>query len=110
MKSPSESVICRRSGMRIRWILPLIVLAGSGHPALAQSQGAFAPTSDMSSARMGHTATLLPDGKVLIAGGSAILAGWPVWASAELYDPAKGAFRMTDSMATPRAGHTATLL
>ena len=76
----------------------------------AQAQGAFAGTGHLSTERMGHTATLLTNGKVLVAGGSALLAGQPVWASAELYDPLTGAFALTNSMTTPRVGHTATSL
>ena len=57
-----------------------------------------------------HTANLLPNGKVLIAGGFAILTGWPVWASAELYDSATATFLKTGSMTTSRNSHTATLL
>jgi hypothetical protein len=77
---------------------------------MAQSSGMFSPTGDMTTERMYHTATLLPNGKVLIAGGFAILSGWPVWASSELYDPATGTFSRTGSMTTPRNSHTATLL
>ena len=50
-------------------------------------------------ARAGHTATLLPNGKVLVAGGfdsSAILS------SAEVYDPASGTWSATGSLATAR--------
>jgi hypothetical protein len=67
----------------------------------------------MRSARGSHTATLLPDGHVLIAGGGP--ASWtggtaPFLAAAELYDPKTGTFSPAGSMSTPRESHTATLL
>ncbi|MEY2504894.1 MAG: hypothetical protein QOG27_1174, partial [Verrucomicrobiota bacterium] len=61
-------------------------------------------TGSMTSARSGHTATLLPSGKVLVTGGSTERA------SAELYDPATGTWTATGSLLDDRAGHTATLL
>jgi hypothetical protein len=67
----------------------------------------FTSIGDMNEARIGHTATLLPDGKVLIAGGWGISQHHE---SAELYDPQTGQFSYTASMAAPRAGMTATLL
>jgi len=69
----------------------------------------FSSTGNMAKALLGHTATLLPNGKVLIAGGVSASLSQPT-ISAELYDPSTGRFTITGSMATPRAGHTATLL
>jgi WD40 repeat protein len=75
--------------------------------------GTFRPTGSMTNARLeGHTATLLSDGRVLIAGGSGTSSGRPslALASAELYDPKSGTFRPTGSMTIGRDSHTATLL
>jgi uncharacterized protein (TIGR03437 family) len=68
----------------------------------AQSSGTFTAVADMTVARGGHTATLLTNGKVLIAGGGT--------SSAELYDPSTGSFTATGNMITARRYHTATLL
>lgn len=68
----------------------------------------------MTDARWSHTATLLPNGKVLVAGGftnpSTSANAQPVLASAELYDPATGTWTPTGSMSTRRALHVAQLL
>lgn len=79
------------------------------------SSGSFAPTGSMAVIRGGHTATLLTNGKVLIAGGNMELGGLPFFfadgsVTAELYDPATGLFSSTGNMVTPRVGQTATLL
>ncbi len=72
---------------------------------------AFDPTGPMTAAREGHTATLLPNGRVLIAGGHDFHDGdKTIESSAEIYDPQLGTFTATGSMSAPREGHTATLL
>jgi WD40 repeat protein len=67
----------------------------------------FTPTGEMNEARSGHTATLLPNGLVLIVGGWGVNS---LLATAELYDPQLGQFRLAASLSAPRAGMTATLL
>jgi hypothetical protein len=67
----------------------------------------FTTTGSMADNRGGHTATLLPNGKVLVAGGGS--TGAPL-NSAELYDPASGTFTTTGSLYIGRTKHTATLL
>jgi len=52
-------------------------------------------TGSLNTPRYFHTATLLPDGKVLVAGG------WNLLDSAELYDPATGRWNPTGSMNVP---------
>jgi hypothetical protein len=56
----------------------------------------------MTVGRMGHTATLLPNGKVLIAGGED--PGENTLTSAEIYDPLSGTFTVTGSMTSARIG------
>jgi hypothetical protein len=58
--------------------------------------------------RSGHTATLLPDGRVLIAGGWTDAAG--TFGNAEIDDPTGRSRPVALTPMTPRAGHTATLL
>lgn len=71
------------------------------------------PTGSLTMSRAKHTATLLPNGKVLVAGGMVGTSGGlttQVTASAELYDPVSGRWSATGSLTTARWGHTATLL
>ena len=71
--------------------------------------GTFTPTGNLpSGGRALHTATLLGNGKVLIAGGFTPALG--SFASAEVYDPATNTFTATGFMAFRRSQHTSTLL
>src|ERR1700756_5580846 len=62
--------------------------------------GSLTPASPMLEPRSGHSATLLPDGKVLIAGG--MRRNQDFYKSAEIYDPATGKFQSTGEMAERR--------
>ncbi len=70
--------------------------------------GNWTTKGSLITARFTHTATLLPNGKVLVAGGDD--NNFSPLASAELYDPASGNWSATANMTTARAYHTATLL
>jgi hypothetical protein len=70
--------------------------------------GSLVPATPMLEPRSGQTATLLPDGKVLIAGG--MRRNRIFYKSAELYDPASGKFQPTGEMSIARLGHVAVLL
>src|SRR5262249_32268733 len=63
-------------------------------------------TGAMAASRTHHTATLLPSGQVLVAGGYGVIPLAPV----ELYDPATERFSTTGRMTQDRNSHTATLL
>lgn len=77
--------------------------------------GTFSYSGSLSIARTSHTATLLSDGKVLVAGGMLQLRSGGIMYqfpqnTAEIYDPATGTFANTGSMGFTRWGHTSTLL
>ncbi|HEX9082320.1 MAG TPA: putative Ig domain-containing protein, partial [Holophagaceae bacterium] len=82
--------------------------ATSGTATLTVVQGKFTHTGSLNTERSSATATLLANGKVLIAGGQD--ANLLALASAEIYDPATGIFTPTGNMAFPRYNHTATSL
>ena len=75
-------------------------------------------TNPLNTRRDSHTATLLPNGKVLVAGGAIDTEYFTSLASAELYDPTSGTWTNTGSMVTlnpyslipGRFNHAATLL
>jgi len=69
--------------------------------------GTFSTTGSLNTGRYGHSATLLNNGKVLIAGGTNSTTG--ALSSAELYDPATGTFTVTGSSSCA-CGYSATLL
>ena len=70
--------------------------------------GSWSFTGSLNNGRTLHTATLLPMGKVLVAGGNG--ANYFFLGSAELYDWVTGSWSSTGSLGTTRYGHTATLV
>ena len=94
--------------LRSAFLLLSTCVALLGAPlAIHGSPVNFVITGSLATARNGHTATLLPNGKVLVAGGG---DGGSILASAELYDPASGTWSATGSLVFARFAHTATLL
>lgn len=98
-----------------RWM----VAGGGGGALLAQTGVAttdvydpvadtFTPGPVLTTPRSMHTATLLPNGRWLLAGG--VNASNDPQPSCEVYDPTTDTFAAVASMGTPRMGHTATLL
>src|SRR5262245_14943825 len=79
--------------------------------AVAQTGGPhWTQTGHLNTPRYAHTATLLPNGKVLVAGGLGPNSCSAPTSDAELYDPATGTWSTTGSLSTARFNHTATLL
>ena len=103
----------------VRWVLSLVGLISAATlsigPLIPASAQADAPswryTGKLNDPRYFHTATLLPDGKVLVAGGTGFSGGRVNFLdSAELYEPVTGKWKGTGRLNVPRTGHTATLL
>ena len=70
--------------------------------------GTWTKTGSLNEAHYGHTATLLPNCKVLVVSD---ISAFPNLAyTTELYDPATGTWTMTTTEPVGRCGHTATLL
>jgi len=80
---------------------------------LLRAHGSYAATGPIGTPRKHHTATLLQDGTVLLAGGIPVDDATPsitVLDEAECYNPATGAFTPVGTMTQARTGHAATLL
>jgi hypothetical protein len=87
----------------------VLVTDGSGSEVYNPYTNAWRRTASMTTGRYYHTATELPSGKVLVAGGRT--SDWStLFSSAELYDPTTETWSPTGSTFVPRANHTAVLL
>ena len=91
---------CKWTASRISFYLVFVLIGLIPLEAHAQ---VFVATGRMTRGRIAHSATLLQDGRVLIAGGEPT-------GSAEIYDPDSGTFTETGAMASVRYNHSAVLL
>jgi hypothetical protein len=84
----------------------------AGSTGLTVGASSFRSAGSLNTSRTGHTATLLPNGKVLIAGGENNLSSGndTTLASCEIYDPVSQTFSLTGSLNSARTGHAAMLL
>src|SRR5689334_23379463 len=78
-------------------------------PVIPAPAGLWVNTTSMGTAREEHTATLLSNGTVLVAGGFNDLTSQYL-ETVEVYNPATGKWTPTTSLSIQRGGHTATLL
>jgi hypothetical protein len=85
-----------------------MLFAGAAFLVTACAAPRWTTSGDMGTPRKAHTATLLPNGKLLVVGGQT--TDLDSLSSAELYDPHAGTRTATTDMAVAREGHTATLL
>jgi hypothetical protein len=100
-----------RSGHQPHILLAaLLLLAFALRPSsqTKSAAGALSAGPPMLEPRSGHTATLLPDGKVLIVGG--MRRNQDFYKSSELYDPSTGKFERSGDMTLARVGQAAVLL
>jgi Galactose oxidase, central domain/Kelch motif len=80
---------------------------GSVEQRQSRQNGTVSRAGSMTTRRAAHTATSLPDGRILVAGG---FENGSSLASTEVFDPTTEAFTPATNMTVTRAGHTATLL
>ncbi len=89
-------------------LMALLLAFVPGQAAQAANNWIWKAAGALDTARSNHTATLLSNNKVLVAGGYDANNGY--LSSAELYDPGNGKWNLTGSLPSARANHTATLL
>jgi Kelch motif len=98
-----------------------VLIAGGTYASAPQSKplksaelydpatGTFTAVGNMTIGRRGHTATLLSNGRVLMAGAGEVFQGGRIVDTAELYNPETKSFEPTGNMHSSRTDHTATL-
>lgn len=107
-------------------VIALFGCGGGGGGSSTPTDGGTTPpaqklgwttTASLKTARFGHTATLLPNGKVLVVGGDSAPISEAFMPTArnyvsgvEQYDPAAKTWTTTGNLHTARMGHTSTVL
>jgi Kelch motif/Galactose oxidase, central domain len=100
--------LMRRNPLKTLLLATCLPVLGINWCAVPSAQaGSWLTNSPMGTARQSHTATLLQNGKLLVAGG---FNGTNAVNTAELYDPVNGTWTPTGPLNIPRYGHTTTLL
>lgn len=92
------------------WMVPIILAAAAAEsnvPATAAGSGTWTLTGSLSPGREAHTATLLPNGNVVVTGGETNTA---VTVSTRVYNPATGLWKVSGNLTVARAAHQAVLL
>jgi N-acetylneuraminic acid mutarotase len=85
----------------------LILIVSTSVLSLAAGSGTWTAIASLRNARESHTATLLSNGNVVVAGGQ---GSGNVIASTEVYSPTTGAWTTSGSLNTARASANAVLL
>src|SRR5436190_536747 len=101
MKKQTTTTIITTFCFGAFFVVPLFLVV------MPSASGTWTSTGNLNTERYEHTATLLADGKLLVAGGSD--SSGNASASSELYDASSGTWTVTGSLNTERTEHTATL-
>jgi len=110
----------RDYGSSVMYDVGKVLIIGGGNPAvntaeaidLNQASPAWSSVGNMANARYRMNATILPDGKVLVTGGTSNVGNEPAGAilAAEMWNPATGNFSTMSSAVTPRLYHSTAIL
>jgi hypothetical protein len=92
----------------LRLAVTALALLAAALPLSAQDSWISGP--DMAMTRQRHSATLLSDGRLLVAGGAYDFWGEAATATCEIFDPTTETWSSAASMSVARSSHTATLL
>ena len=92
-------------------LLSILLISARSPSSANRVSGMLSPTGSMQHPRASHTASLLPDDTVLVAGGFAGSGSESrPYISTELFDPASGTFHTGPDMTVVRSGHAAVVL